>query len=85
LLIWDAVSGERLGNIALSHADGIGHVSYWLAAAARGRGAATRALRPFSGCDFAGRLVDWAALRCTRLRFLSRMSQAASHLSNASR
>ncbi|HKE52395.1 MAG TPA: GNAT family N-acetyltransferase, partial [Actinomycetes bacterium] len=31
-------TGERLGNIALEHCDGIGQVSYWLAAEARGRG-----------------------------------------------
>jgi RimJ/RimL family protein N-acetyltransferase len=53
-LICDAVTGVRLGNIALNHADGIGHVSYWLAAEARGRGAAARALRLVS---------DWALER----------------------
>jgi len=51
-LIGDASTGDRLGNIALRHADGIGHVSYWLAAEARGRGAATRALRLMSGWAF---------------------------------
>jgi ribosomal-protein-alanine N-acetyltransferase len=44
--------GERLGNIALAHADGVGSVSYWLAPYARGRGAATRALRLFSRWAF---------------------------------
>ena len=48
-LIADAISGERLGNIALAHKDGVGEVSYWLAGYARGRGVATRALRLFSG------------------------------------
>jgi [ribosomal protein S5]-alanine N-acetyltransferase len=48
-LIADAITGERLGNIALSHQDGVGEVSYWLAGYARGRGAASRALRLFSG------------------------------------
>ena len=43
-LIRDAVTGERLGNIALSHDGQVGEVSYWVAAAARGRGVATRAL-----------------------------------------
>ncbi len=47
-LIRDAVTGERLGNIALSHDGQIGEVSYWVAAAARGRGVATRALTLFS-------------------------------------
>jgi RimJ/RimL family protein N-acetyltransferase len=47
-LIADAVTGERLGNIALAHRDGVGEVSYWLAGYARGRGVASRALRLFS-------------------------------------
>ncbi|XVV16681.1 GNAT family N-acetyltransferase [Actinoplanes sp. CA-131856] len=47
-LIADSVTGERLGNIALGED---GDVSYWLAAPARGRGVATRALRLF---------VEWA-------------------------
>ena len=51
-LICDAATGARLGNIALHHEDGIGHVSYWLAASARGKGAATRALRLFSRWAF---------------------------------
>jgi RimJ/RimL family protein N-acetyltransferase len=50
-LICDAVTGERLGNMALRHTDGIGDVSYWLAAPARGRGFASRSLRLCS---------DWA-------------------------
>ena len=52
LLICDAVSGERLGNIALHHENGVGDVSYWLAATARGKGAATRALRLLSRWAF---------------------------------
>jgi RimJ/RimL family protein N-acetyltransferase len=51
-VICDAATGERLGNIGLRHAGGVGHVSYWLAATARGRGAATRALRLFSRWAF---------------------------------
>jgi RimJ/RimL family protein N-acetyltransferase len=47
-LICDAVTGERLGNIALHRGDAIGDVSYFLAAHARGRGAATCALRLLS-------------------------------------
>jgi ribosomal-protein-alanine N-acetyltransferase len=43
-LITGARSGEPLGNIALTCTDGVGDVSYWVAAGARGRGAGTRAL-----------------------------------------
>jgi len=45
LVITDSPTGERLGNIAVTRE---GEVSYWLAAPARGRGAATIALRCFS-------------------------------------
>ncbi len=70
-LIADARSGEPLGNIAISVADGVGHVSYWVAAGARGRGAATRALHL---------LVGWAcaAPRTTELRLWTRVDNAAS-------
>lgn len=51
-LICDAVTGQRCGNIALRHEAGIGHVSYWLAAAARGRGLAARALQLVSRLAF---------------------------------
>jgi RimJ/RimL family protein N-acetyltransferase len=70
-LICDAVSGERLGNIALSHANGIGLVSYWLAASARGRGAATRALRLLS---------DWA-FECLALKELRLWTHATNSAS----
>ncbi|SNY71226.1 GNAT family N-acetyltransferase [Paractinoplanes atraurantiacus] len=56
-LIADAVSGERLGNIAV---DGDGEVSYWVAAPARGRGVATRALRLFVERLGARELRLWA-------------------------
>jgi RimJ/RimL family protein N-acetyltransferase len=52
-LIADRVTGERLGNIALSHEDGVGDLSYWLAPAARGRGVATRAVRLMAEWSFA--------------------------------
>jgi RimJ/RimL family protein N-acetyltransferase len=52
-LVADAVTGERLGNIALSHEDGVGHVSYWVADGARGRGVATRAVRILARWAFA--------------------------------
>jgi len=60
-LICDAGTGARLGNIALDHQDQIGHVSYWLAADARGRGAATRAVRLFA--DWAFESLDLTELR----------------------
>lgn len=50
LIITDAATGEQLGNIAL---DADGEISYWLAAPARGRGAATTALRCYSDWIFA--------------------------------
>ena len=43
-LVADARTGARLGNIALDHADGQGEISYWVAAEARGRGVARRAI-----------------------------------------
>lgn len=39
--------GERCGNVAADFEDGIGHVSYLVAAHIRGRGPATRALTEF--------------------------------------
>jgi predicted ATPase/class 3 adenylate cyclase/RimJ/RimL family protein N-acetyltransferase len=51
-VICDAVTGERLGNIALHHDGRAGEVSYWVAAGARGRGAAARALAMFSSWSF---------------------------------
>ncbi|MGH6654957.1 MAG: GNAT family N-acetyltransferase [Actinocrinis sp.] len=47
-LIRDAATNERLGNIALHHDRSSGEVSYWVAAEARGRGVASRALTLFS-------------------------------------
>jgi RimJ/RimL family protein N-acetyltransferase len=51
-VICDAVTGERLGNIALRHDGRGGEVSYWVAAGARGRGVAARALVLFSSWCF---------------------------------
>ena len=51
-VICDAVTGERLGNIALQHDGRAGDVSYWVAPAARGRGVAARALALFSAWSF---------------------------------
>ena len=51
-VICDAVTGERLGNIALRHDGRAGEVSYWVAPGARGRGVATRALALFSSWCF---------------------------------
>ena len=51
-VICDAVTGERLGNIALRHDGRAGEVSYWVAAEARGRGVAARTLALFSSWSF---------------------------------
>ena len=51
-MICDAVTGGRLGNIALVHDGRAGEVSYWVAAGARGRGVAARALVPFNSWCF---------------------------------
>lgn len=51
-VICDAVTGERLGNIALRHDGRAGEVSYWVAAGARGRGVAAGALASFSSWSF---------------------------------
>ena len=40
-------AGERCGNVAVDFQDGVGHVSYLVAAEARGRGLATGALTEF--------------------------------------
>ena len=51
-VICDAVTGDRVGNIALQHDGHIGEVSYWVAAHARGRGMAARAVTLFSAWIF---------------------------------
>ncbi|MFI7696983.1 GNAT family N-acetyltransferase [Nonomuraea sp. NPDC049655] len=51
-LICDSITGQRLGNIALRHDGQTGEISYWVAAEARGRGAATRAVALFSAWTF---------------------------------
>jgi RimJ/RimL family protein N-acetyltransferase len=51
-VITDAATGERLGNAGLAPAGDdptTGEMSYWLAPAGRGRGAATRAVRLLVG------------------------------------
>jgi len=70
-VICDASTGERLGNIGVRHEHGVGEVSYWLAAAARGRGTATLALRLLS---------RWAIdhLGLTELRLWTHAENAAS-------
>jgi [ribosomal protein S5]-alanine N-acetyltransferase len=52
-VVCEAATGRRLGNIALRHHDTIGEIGYWIAAPARGRGTATRALRLLSDWAFA--------------------------------
>ena len=51
-LIADRTGTQRLGNIALELADGVGDVSYWVAAEARGRGVARAALRLLAASAF---------------------------------
>jgi len=51
-LVCDSVTGQRWGNIALHHDGQSGEVSYWVAAEARGRGVATRAVALFSSWAF---------------------------------
>jgi ribosomal-protein-alanine N-acetyltransferase len=70
-LVADAVTGVRLGNIALEHENGVGEVSYWLAPGARGRGVATRALRMLSARAF-------GSLELTELVLWTRTDNSAS-------
>ncbi|SDG58613.1 Protein N-acetyltransferase, RimJ/RimL family [Lentzea fradiae] len=46
-------AGERCGNVAVAFEDGVGHVSYLVAAHARGRGLGTAALSEFVTWIFA--------------------------------
>jgi [ribosomal protein S5]-alanine N-acetyltransferase len=73
LAICDAITGERLGNIALCLDATVGEVSYWVAASARGRGVATRALRLLSAWAF-------AALGLSEIRLWTHADNAASRL-----
>jgi RimJ/RimL family protein N-acetyltransferase len=73
LVICDATSGQRLGNIALRLDAGVGEVSYWVAAPARGRGVATRALRLLSEWAF-------AALELSAIRLWTHADNVASRL-----
>ncbi|MDX3661610.1 GNAT family protein [Streptomyces sp. ID05-26A] len=50
-------AGERCGNVAVDLADGVGHVSYLVAAEARGRGLASKALTEFVAWILAHRTV----------------------------
>jgi RimJ/RimL family protein N-acetyltransferase len=51
-------AGERCGNVAVDFHDGVGHVSYLIAAHARGRGLAKEALTEFVAWIFANYAVD---------------------------
>ncbi|GAB2812829.1 GNAT family N-acetyltransferase [Lentzea nigeriaca] len=51
-------AGERCGNVAVDFENGIGHVSYLVAAHARGRGLASQALKEFVDWIFANHAVD---------------------------
>jgi RimJ/RimL family protein N-acetyltransferase len=65
-LVADVSTGTRLGNLAVDHADRAGEVSYWVAAEARGRGVATRALRLLAGWAFGAFDIDVLRL-CTHV------------------
>jgi RimJ/RimL family protein N-acetyltransferase len=74
LLAVDARDGSLLGSFSvleLDRAPGYGEIGYWVAAGARGRGVATRAVRL---------LADWARreLGLTRLEILSHLDNAPS-------
>jgi ribosomal-protein-alanine N-acetyltransferase len=73
LVICDAITGQRLGNIALRHQASVGEVSYWVAAPARGRGVASRALRLLSAWAF-------AALGLSEIRLWTHADNLASRL-----
>jgi RimJ/RimL family protein N-acetyltransferase len=68
-LIADADTGERLGNIAVAYDGSVAEVSYWVAAPARGRGAAAAAVRAVCGC---------ARQRCTVIRLWTHAENLAS-------
>lgn len=51
-------AGERCGNVAVDFEGGVGHVSYLVAANARGRGLAGKALTSFVDWIFANHPVD---------------------------
>lgn len=65
-VIRDSVTGQRLGNIALHHDGMTGEISYWVAADARGRGAATRAVDLFASWAFEHLQLDELWLRAHR-------------------
>ena len=74
LLAVDAGDGRLLGSFSLMELDrepGYGEIGYWVAAGARGRGVATRAVRL---------LADWGreALGLTRIDVLPHRDNAAS-------
>jgi len=72
-VICDATTGQRLGNIVLRFDATVGEVSYWVAASARGRGVATRALRLLSEWAF-------AALELSVIRLWTHADNVASRL-----
>ncbi|MEV4399861.1 GNAT family N-acetyltransferase [Nonomuraea sp. NPDC049607] len=72
-LVCDSVTGRRLGNIALRHDGRFGEISYWVAAEARGRGVATRAVALFSAWAFRNVGLGELWLRAHRDNVASRL------------
>lgn len=75
-LIADHVTGERLGNIALSHEDGVGDLSYGLAPTARGSGCGDPGGTVLVGWSFATRSL--VVLGLHELRLSARVDNQAS-------
>jgi ribosomal-protein-alanine N-acetyltransferase len=73
LVICDATTGQRLGNIALSFDATVGELCFWEAASGRRRGVATRALRLLSEWAF-------ATLGLSEIRLWTHVDNVASRL-----
>ena len=81
--ITDAGSGDPIGSIGirwLAPDDGVGEVGYWVAPEARGRGAATRALRLISRWALTAVAAERIELRADQLNEASkRVAESAGY------